>query len=758
MPNEEKDAGGSEETLGDKSLPDLTRIGELTKQLAKLQVVKEETLRQLQLEVHDGRTDPLLNELERTGCLTPFQRHQIKEGEISSLRFDDYVILDRLGGGGMGEVFKAKNVELERTEAIKMIRPVDAANDRVLHRLKREAIALAQMEHPSIVPVYKVGRVDSFGYIAMKFVDGEDLQKKVMRLRDQGEFLDVATACRWIRDAADALHHAHQRGVVHRDVKPSNLMIDTNDNLVLLDLGIARLVDPEMSGGEALTKARHALGTPQYMPPEQWADAHEVTAASDVYSLGCTLYFALAGSAPFPCVSSIELMRAHTFKDIPPVADLRLDVPDQLDRIIARATAKDPAERFKTAHEFALALEPFTHAPSFSNAVVAVQRPAASNRRASSAWALSGAALLVLATLGGGYWWWQAIEPVQTAAVTASETPSDDKPAAQEDLAATPAEPPPVDVEAAPAEQVELVPETPVWLVAYQKKYADVWPDLDELVELAGSLAGGELSVSLVEPGGKLAEQTQLRQRKRLQADAESWLKAFSEEHPLLWPEDDLREFANSITLLENLESAPQWNVVQEAVQAETTNLLDPLQPMRDEVVTNTWAATALPALRELLAMQSSPPDSQWRLQAEFVDKDGRPIERMTVDSTAFLKVASNKSADLTIVRFDEFEFVVFPIPERIRGGSERTLTKPEFIFNSSGVKRFFVYATDEPICDEIVFPLHNEQPLIAQWFKSPRVFDRIERTLQQGHAYPGFPPSQRIHSWTRLSVAIEVK
>lgn len=763
MPSENESLESAEtihstEATGGESAPP----SKIVEQLARLQIVKEETLRQVKIDDAD-KTAELLEGLQRTGQITAFQRFQIEAGKLDTLRFDDYLLLDQLGGGGMGDVFKAKNVELERIEAIKMIRPVDADNDRVLYRLKREAIALAQMEHPCIVPVYKVGRIGAFGYIAMKFIDGEDLHRRIRRLRDRNEQLDVATACRWTRDIADALHHAHQRGIVHRDVKPSNLMIDSNDNIVLMDLGIARLVDPEIESGVALTKARHALGTPQYMPPEQWVDAHDVTAASDVYSLACTLYYALAGATPFPSSNAAELMRAHAFKPIPALAEVRLDVPEELDKVIARATAKDPADRYRTAREFAEALDPFLQPTTLSNTAVKKYERPKEAKFGLLGWSIAAAALVLT---GLGFWYWHTAAPIESVHDQASAPAQATPPSTPETPAGNAiSDPQPPQTEPSPAKALQLPappspPTPPDWLVEFQQRNQDVWPDMKPLFEQASRFADAEgLNRSLIEPMGKLYAETVRLRRMRNEQAANAWLLKFAEEHPVLWPTPaELTAFARETAALDALDGEQQWKAVQEAVEKETAELASPLEPMNQEVFPEFWTRTAYPVLSELLAVHSSSRDPNWLLRLSFVDESGRRVESVPRDVEVFLQVRSSRDAHLTVVQFDAQDFMVLPLSKTVRADRVERLDEPAFAFGSPGVKRLMIYATDKPFADEVVIPVQNEEPLMRKWFKSPRAFSRVERVLEEGIAYPGFSASRRVESWTRQIVTIRVE
>jgi serine/threonine protein kinase len=273
-----------------------------------------------------------------------------------------YQVLDKLGEGGMGEVFRARDTKLDRAVAVKML-PSGCAPDReAVARFQREARALARLAHPGIIQAHDSGEEAGRPFLVMELVEGRSLAAV---LREQGR-IAPARAADFAYQAALALHHAHQNGLVHRDVKPSNLLLSSDGRLRLLDLGLARFLQDQI--GEAqLTRTGMGLGTPDYVAPEQLRDARHADARSDIYSLGCTLYHLIAGRVPFPGSSFSEKVEAHETREPTPLEELSPDMPAGLVLVVQRMLAKRPADRFASMAEVADALAPHigTSSPSF---------------------------------------------------------------------------------------------------------------------------------------------------------------------------------------------------------------------------------------------------------------------------------------------------------------------------------------------------------------------------------------------------------
>jgi serine/threonine protein kinase/Tfp pilus assembly protein PilF len=285
-----------------------------------------------------------------------------------------YEILGRVGEGGMGQVYKARHVRLDRVVALKVIHPERLGSPDAVRRFYREARAAARLLHPNLITVYDVDEAGGIHFLAMEYVDGVDLGRLV---RDRGP-LPVARACEYARQAAEGLQHAHERGLVHRDVKPANLLLTADGRQVkILDLGLARLdaAAPAGEGTSELTQSGTLMGTPAFLAPEQARDAHRADIRSDLYSLGCTLYYLLTGRQPFPGQSLAEVIVQHQLDEPEPVTRLRPDVPVGVDAVLRRTMAKRPEDRYQTPAELAAALAPFCAAPA-SDPTLFLPRPA----------------------------------------------------------------------------------------------------------------------------------------------------------------------------------------------------------------------------------------------------------------------------------------------------------------------------------------------------------------------------------------------
>jgi tetratricopeptide (TPR) repeat protein/tRNA A-37 threonylcarbamoyl transferase component Bud32 len=255
--------------------------------------------------------------------------------------FGDYELIKVLGGGGMGVVYKARQISLNRPVALKMLRTADFASDDELRRFQNEAEAVATLDHPHIVPILEVGSHDGRRYFSMKLIGGHSLDRRL------ADFVaDPHATARLIAQAADAVNHAHQRGILHRDLKPANILVDDQGEPHVTDFGLAKRVASDSD----LTNSGAILGTPAYMAPEQASGRRgAVTTASDVYGLGATLYAMLAGRAPFggdSVAQTLELVRERTPE--PPSAH-NAAVPRDLETICLKCLAKDPRRRYATA-------------------------------------------------------------------------------------------------------------------------------------------------------------------------------------------------------------------------------------------------------------------------------------------------------------------------------------------------------------------------------------------------------------------------
>ncbi len=271
-------------------------------------------------------------------------------------RLGEYQLLEKLGKGGMGTVFKALHTKLQREVALKVL-PKGRVDDAVaVARFEREMMAVGRLDHPNVVRAYDAREIGGECFLVMELVEGLDLNQYMRR----HGVLQVADACEVIRQAALGLQSAHEHGLVHRDVKPSNLMLNHSGEVKLLDLGLARF-QLDQAAGDEMTSTGHMMGTADFMAPEQVSETHTVDIRADVYSLGCTLYKLLAGRAPFSgskYPSAFEKMRAHLDEAAPPLRKYRRDVPEELLAVINRMMAKEPAARFDTPARVADAIGP----------------------------------------------------------------------------------------------------------------------------------------------------------------------------------------------------------------------------------------------------------------------------------------------------------------------------------------------------------------------------------------------------------------
>jgi serine/threonine protein kinase len=267
-------------------------------------------------------------------------------------------VLGVLGRGGMAVVYKARHFGTKRLVAVKVIDRSLAGDGEIVARFRQEQALGARLRHPNLIAVYQAGRAAGRPYLVMELVEGDNLKEF---LRRSGP-LPVAEACEIIRQAALGLQHLHENGLVHRDVKPSNIMLATDGKVKVFDLGLARhLLEPD--AGERITLHGQLLGTLDYVAPEQCTDPHAVDIRADVYGLGCTLYELLAGQPPFARLgneSAFQKMRAHLEAPVPPIQEPRPDVPELLATALGRMLAKHRAGRFAGPADVVSAMQPFS--------------------------------------------------------------------------------------------------------------------------------------------------------------------------------------------------------------------------------------------------------------------------------------------------------------------------------------------------------------------------------------------------------------
>jgi serine/threonine protein kinase len=294
----------------------------------------------------------LANTLVAQGLLTRFQAGQLLAGKWRGFFLGKYRVLEPIPGGSMGRVLLAEHTVLGRRVALKVL-PVKAEPDMAaLLRFHREGRAVASLDHPNIVRAYDMDCEGALVYLAMEYIEGESLAALVNRLGP----LPVELAAECVRQAALGLQHAHDAGWVHRDIKPANLLLTPAGVVKILDLGLVRSM---LDTGDHLTKtheAKHILGTLDYLSPEQVRQSSEVDGRSDIYSLGATFFFLLTGQPPFRKGMVAQKLFCHLIEDAEPVGNLRPDVPQEVEAVVQRMLAKDPAQRYQVASEVAEAL------------------------------------------------------------------------------------------------------------------------------------------------------------------------------------------------------------------------------------------------------------------------------------------------------------------------------------------------------------------------------------------------------------------
>ena len=295
-----------------------------------------------------GNAQEVGEHLIARGLLTRWQCEKILEGRHKGFFLKRYKLLDHLGTGGMSSVYLAEHVLMQRRVAIKVLPRNRVEDSSYLERFHREAQAAATLDHRNIVRAYDVDNDGDVHFLVMEYVEGRDLQAIV---RDEGP-LRYADAADYIRQGAEGLAHAHEASLIHRDVKPANLLVDLKNVVKVLDLGLARFTDEDRAS-LTVQYNENVLGTADYLAPEQALDSHGVDARADIYSLGCSLYFLLTGHPPFPDGTLPQRLMAHQKQPPPPIRNERPDVAEDLVGICSKMMAKRPDQRYRTMRETA---------------------------------------------------------------------------------------------------------------------------------------------------------------------------------------------------------------------------------------------------------------------------------------------------------------------------------------------------------------------------------------------------------------------
>jgi serine/threonine protein kinase/DNA-binding response OmpR family regulator len=305
------------------------------------------------LQAADG--EAIAQRLIAAGSLTPFQAEAVRERRFEGLVVGNYQVLDRLGQGGMGTVYKARHRRMRRIVAIKILSRNVAKSEQFIKRFQREVEAVARLSHPNIVMAHDADEAEVGHFLVMEFVNGRDLATEVHK---RGP-LPVAEALDCVLQAARALEYAHGQGIIHRDIKPANLLRDVSGVVKVADLGLARFEEgfDKPEDASALTQAGTIMGTADFMSPEQALGVADIDHRADIYSLGCTLYFLLMGRAPYQGPSMMAVLLKHREGPIPSLAAERGDVPAELDALFHLMLAKAPADRIQTMTEAVRVLE-----------------------------------------------------------------------------------------------------------------------------------------------------------------------------------------------------------------------------------------------------------------------------------------------------------------------------------------------------------------------------------------------------------------
>jgi serine/threonine protein kinase len=296
--------------------------------------------------------------LVRDGVLTHFQAEQLLAGKWRRFTIGKYKVLERLGSGGMGSVYLCEHLFMRRRVAVKVLPTAKAEDPSALERFYREARAVAALDHPNIVRAYDIDQDDKLHFLVMEYIDGASLQEIVKR---HGA-MEIRRVANYVRQAAAGLHHAHlAAGLIHRDIKPGNILLDRRGTIKVLDMGLARFFNDD---DQPITQKfdENVLGTADYLAPEQALDSHNVDIRADIYSLGATFYFCLTGNTPFEGTVAQKLIW-HQTRPPRPVRSVRPDVPEELAAIVEKMMSKDPKDRYATPLDVEDALAPWTVDP-----------------------------------------------------------------------------------------------------------------------------------------------------------------------------------------------------------------------------------------------------------------------------------------------------------------------------------------------------------------------------------------------------------
>lgn len=333
----------------------------ILKELTDVGLLSPEEVTQYDSEAASG-SEILMERLVKDGVVTEYQAKKFLAGQASDIAFGDYLVIRELGQGGMGTVLLARHRRMDREVAIKVLPVMALGSEASVARFYQEVKVAAKLKHPNIVHAYDAGDHRGFHYLVMEFVPGHDLAHVLQQLGP----IPPAMAIDYIIQAALGLEYAHSKGIVHRDVKPSNLLLDDEGTIKVLDMGLARIGN----SGETtlqLTTTGQVMGTVEYMSPEQAEDTREADHRSDIYSLGCTLYRLVTGTGPFSRDTVVKTILAHRESPVPDMEPLSDPCIAQLNLIFRRMVAKDPGQRYQSVSELLHDLRQVSGEASFSS-------------------------------------------------------------------------------------------------------------------------------------------------------------------------------------------------------------------------------------------------------------------------------------------------------------------------------------------------------------------------------------------------------
>ena len=307
-----------------------------------------------------------------------------------------YRFVREIGAGGMGVVYQAEHRVMNRMVALKVIAPRLLQDEDVKTRFRREVEIAAKLQHPNVVAAFDADEIDGHLFLVSEYIDGQSVDQRI-----QPGGMPIEEACRIVKQTAAALDHSHQHGLIHRDIKPQNILVSSEGVVKVVDFGLASYVEPNQANQQGLTSAGIIVGTPDYLSPEQ-AREGKVDHRADIYSLGCTFYHLLAGSPPFTGGSRVEKLAQHLQEQPKSLSEIRPEVPPSLEACVAKMMAKDPAQRFASARGVIDAIEAHFESglPTIRTAAPAVgrRRASRSSRRSWLGWAIVAGVAVLAAT------------------------------------------------------------------------------------------------------------------------------------------------------------------------------------------------------------------------------------------------------------------------------------------------------------------------------------------------------------------------